>query len=308
MNTIAEMRGQETARRMIQVYLKSSVLPPLLIFHGPEGTGRLSAAEAFVRQRLCAVGTACGECVSCRKILGNNHPDVIRFPEAKTLIGEMREPDPFTVRWLLQERLRYAPNESAERFVIFPRADLILHEAETALLKTLEEPPEHTRFIFVVRDLMDLKPTVISRGVCVPFQHLPLSVVSDMAQGLPDLPLAGGSLAHVWLMVSDEYRLLRAKVEEALENPMALLEFEKWVESAEFRDMAEKLELPDNDLLELMGTLLLLLGRAKTAAFRDIAEAVFQFKEDLHRDMSGLEPYLLHRLFHRIMTALFPRR
>ena len=181
MHNLRELKGQPIASRMMNAHLEGHP-PPLMVLYGSDGTGKWSAAEAFIQQSMCEVGTGCGACPACRKILRGEHPDFIRFPEDRTYIGETSEPAEFTVRWLLNTRLCYTPFDGDIRFVLFPRADLIQHEAETALLKTLEEPPEHTRFIFLVRSLDDLKQTIVSRGVAIPFRLLPEAVVRELGR------------------------------------------------------------------------------------------------------------------------------
>ena len=165
------IKGQPVAVTLLSNYLEREI-PPLLILHGPDGVGKWSAAEAFIRHRFCQTRQGCGNCTPCRKLQNGSHPDLIAFSEEKIQIGDHENPEEFTVRWLLRTRIRYAPNESDLRFILIPRADLILHEAETALLKTLEEPPEHTKFIFLTPDLSLLKETIVSRGLCIPFQRL----------------------------------------------------------------------------------------------------------------------------------------
>jgi len=301
-----ELQGQPVALKILERYL-TAPLPPLMIFSGPDGSGRCSAAEAFIQQRLCSVGTGCGTCPSCRKILRGEHPDFIRFPEERIKIGEEEEPDPFTVRWLTATRIRYTPFAGDLRFVLFPRGDLIQHEAETALLKTLEEPPDHTRFIFLVRNLDELKPTVASRGVTIPFQRLPFPVVRSIT-GLSDslaLELSGGSLHHIPFLVSDLFRQMNEKIADAFRHPLSLIELEKWLATAERKSFYDSVDfqLSHEEFIDFFGMVLLHHSRQNGQAI-PIQEAIFEFKEDLHREMAGLLPYLAGRLFHKLSRIL----
>ncbi len=283
-------------------------LPPLLILHGPDGTGKASAAEAFVQQRLCAQGTGCGVCANCRKIQNGDHADVIVFPPEKVAIGDEERPEPFTVRWLIRTRIQFSPFDGDERFVVFPRADLILHEAETALLKTLEEPPPHTRFLFVVRSLDVLKPTVVSRAVAVPFFRLPHAELAKMTGITPEeLDLAGGSFEPIGLLQTKFVQEARKRITEGMRHPQALLELETWLRSGEksaFQDLTDPEPFNYDELLDFFGLLLLRLtsGHERAGAIRS---AVLEFKGDLHQEMSGLPPYLISRLFARLGAELF---
>ncbi len=308
MNHLSQLRGQKIASTMLQYYL-TAPLPPLLILHGPDGVGKWSAAEALIRQKMCEVGTGCGTCSACRMLARNDHPDYIRFSEERIAIGEPEDPAPFTVRWLLQTRLCYSPFEASLRFVLIPDASLIQHEAETALLKTLEEPPEHTRFIFLVRSLQELKPTIISRGVTIPFSHLPAAEMQTILGGVsPELlELTGGSLHLYPLLQGELTRALQDKIEEALKHPLSLLELERWILREEKRGFSghTEEEINSHTALDLF-SLLLLQGTRSHDSSLAAAEAIFEFKGDLHRDYPGMTPYFLGRLFHRLMQALFP--
>ena len=201
-----QLKGQSIARSMLDHYL-SKPAPPLLILHGPAGVGKFSAAEWFIQCSLCDIGNGCGQCPSCRLFARQEHPDYILFPEERVLIGDEKQPAPFTVRWLIRTRLMYPPFKGQRRFILMPRADLIQNEAETALLKTLEEPPDHSRFILMVEDLELLKETIISRGVCIPFQLIPASTMADIT-GQSDpyiLDLMGGSLELSNLILDESF-------------------------------------------------------------------------------------------------------
>ena len=302
------MKGQKIALEMLSRYTSEN-LPPLMIFYGPDGTGKWSAAEAFIQQHLCDVGSACGNCPSCRKVMKGEHADYISFPESKTAIGDEEDPDPFTVRWLLQTRICYSPFDGDLRFVLFPRADLILNEAETALLKTLEEPPDHTRFIFIVKDLDDLKQTVISRGVAIPFQRLPEEDLKSITgESSPEvLELLGGSLHLIPFFRSELYTAMKEKVQEALNHPLSLMELERWIlaeEKTHFRDFFPEAEYGTDEIIDIFGMIFLKESSSHTHKYK-LYNAIFNYKRDFHREIPGLQPYLTGRLFHNLMDILF---
>lgn len=310
MKNIRELRGQNIALKMLEAYLKGSV-PPLLIFHGPDGTGKWSAAEAFIQQKLCDVGSGCGNCPSCRKFQRGEHPDFIRFPAARVLIGEQENAETFTIRWLIRTRLIYTPFEGDVRFVLFPAAELIQNEAETALLKTLEEPPAHTRFIFLVRNLNDLKPTIVSRGVCIPFGLIPQKIMREMTGNADEtsVELMGGSLHYLPFFSSPLYSILKEKTYEAVKHPLALARLEQWLSTGErkgFTDIDPALEYGYQEILEIFG-LLLLEAADQAPAGLEIRRTVLEFKGELNQDMQGMLPYLTGRLFQKLKEAIFKK-
>ena len=112
----------------------------------------------------------------------NEHPDCYEFPDANIAIGEDgSSSEKGTIRHLLNHFIPYAPRESHKRFVYFKNASKIGDQAESALLKVLEEPPSHTHFILCSHSPYDLKETIRSRCLEVPFiePHRPEKVPTD---------------------------------------------------------------------------------------------------------------------------------
>ena len=142
-----------------------------------------------------------------------------------------KNPEPFSVRWLLRTRLPYSPLEGSLRFVLFPEAENIQGEAETALLKTLEESPRHTRFIMLANKLGNLKDTIVSRGACVPFSFLSNKAISKITgyQDTLELQCLGGSLENAPLLNTKLYPQMKAKITEGLRHPLEWVSLEKWL-------------------------------------------------------------------------------
>ncbi len=300
LENLNKLRGQYIAKRLLDSY-KQIYPPPLFIFHGPSGVGKYSAAEAFIRQKLCAVGNECGSCLSCRNFLRNEHPDYIRFPEAITPIGHQKNPEPFSIRWLLQTRLPYTPFSGPVRFILFPLGETIQHEAETALLKTLEEMPKHTRMIILTKNIRSIKATIISRGICVPFHLLSDKTIHEItACNDPiDLQCLGGSLDNVAFLQNPFYSKVKKKISGALEHPIELLNLEKWL--IQFKEVKSiltetKMRLEYKEILEFFSLVLLISVRSRPF-YRKSAQAILSFKQDLRMDKPNLFPYLISRLF-----------
>ncbi|MEQ8350177.1 MAG: hypothetical protein RH862_01750 [Leptospiraceae bacterium] len=301
-----QLKGQSIARSMLDHYIGHPA-PPLLILHGPAGVGKFSAAEWFIQCALCETGNGCGQCPSCRLFSRQEHPDYILFPEEKILIGDEKQPAPFTVRWLIRTRLMYPPFKAAQRYILIPRADLIQNEAETALLKTLEEPPEHSRFVLLVEDLELLKETIISRGVCIPFHLIPGNTMSEIT-GQSDqfiLDLMGGSLELSSVILDDSFIRLKEKIEDGLGHPMGLHELEIYASlEKNFQDWKTQLDRSYEEILDLIG-LMILKSSERLPDFPAVAEAVFEFKAGLHKRMAGMTHYYLSRFFSRLNRVLF---
>ena len=307
MNNLVELCGQPIAVQMLNSYLKGN-LPPLLILHGPDGTGKWSAAEAFIRQRLCKVGTGCGSCAPCRMLHKNNHPDFIQFPADRISIGDPQKPEEFTIRWLIKTRICYTPFSGQERFILFPAAEHIQHEAETALLKTLEDVPSHTRFIFITYDLGALKETIVSRGVCIPFKPLSIEDLRKFGEVQEEhLDLLGGSLHLIPFFQSELFKELLERISAGINHPLELLRLEQWLLGEEKKSFSNYSVSEIYSTLEMLDIFSLLLIKvcATHQMHREIWKSIFNFKHELHREMSGFSPYLISRLFNDLYIILF---
>ena len=311
MRTIQELQGQPVALRLLNAYLTKK-LPDLIVLHGPDGTGKWSAAEAFIQQQLCTSNNSCGTCVACQKVLSKNHSDIIQFPDDRVLIGNTDNPEMFSIRWLLQKKIRYAPFDADIRFVIFPRADLIQHEAETALLKTLEEGSGHTHFIFITNDLHKLKHTIISRAILIPFKslsHESLKKLTQIPLNQQELDTLGGSLHYLPLLKSELQNILKEKIEESLRHPLSLLELEKWFLSSkpEITEILQESQYNEMDFVDYFGLQLIILTRDHPN-HNQIAQAVLEFKKGTNRMMPGLLPYLSGKLFSLLNECFYSNK
>lgn len=304
--SIHEIQGQEHALKYITKYIQTpEKIPHLLIFHGPDGVGKWSLAERFSFHLLCENNTGCGFCSSCKSFLNNSHPDYILFPmDTKIAIGEEREPSEFTIRWLITKRINYAPHLSRFRIILFPDASLINNEAETALLKSLEEAPQHTKFIFIVNNLTKLKQTIISRGICIPFYYLNKDVIKEISikKGLYFDEFFGGSL-NPYDIPREVIRITKEKVESHIHDSIALLQLENWIKLYKDSHPEWKEDFHYTKFLDLMSTLLVYCYSKKDLENRTIIlNSIFDFKRKLTKNIANLEPYLLSELFFNLCS------
>ncbi|MCX7997474.1 MAG: hypothetical protein N3A69_00795 [Leptospiraceae bacterium] len=307
--SIEEIQGQEIALRYAKVYAeRPAEIPHLLIFHGPRGTGKFSLAERLAYRLLCLEQTGCGVCESCKFFFKNMHPDYVLFPEGKLInIGNEDDPPEFTVRWLLFKILPYKPHTSKLRIITLPDASLLGQEAETALLKTLEEPPYHTKFFLIVDDLKKLKQTIISRGVCIPFQYLPIPVAQNLskAQDIYYKPFYGGSL-NPTDVPPDVTELIIKEVEKGFQSPVSLLELENFVHTYKEHHPEWKEDFQYSEFLEMFALVTIDFLSKKEKYL--LIEKVFEFIRFLHiREVPGLDNFLISQLFHFINQIYFNR-
>ncbi|MEJ6012955.1 DNA polymerase III subunit gamma and tau [Corynebacterium sp. H127] len=167
--SFAEVVGQEQVTRPLSVALDSGRINHAYLFSGPRGCGKTSSARILARSLNCVEGptsTPCGVCPSCVSLApgGPGNLDVTELDAAShNGVEDMRE---------LRDRAFYAPAESRYRVFIIDEAHMITKEGSNALLKIVEEPPEHLIFIFATTEPEKVIGTIRSRTHHYPFRLL----------------------------------------------------------------------------------------------------------------------------------------
>lgn len=170
MSDFDQMQYQAEILSELTHIIQAKKIPNALLFFGNENTGRKKAAFFFAKGCNCfkGAGLACNNCKSCRKIDAKSHPDILSVDheQGKKIISisQIRE---------LGLAISSRPNEAKFRMVLILNADLMNIQAQNALLKMLEEPPEKTFFILVANKISFLLPTISSR--CRKLRFKPLT-------------------------------------------------------------------------------------------------------------------------------------
>jgi DNA polymerase-3 subunit delta' len=150
------------------------------LISGPQGSGKHTLARLLAAAILCKDAHApCGKCNVCRKVMENNHPDLITVddPEHKTVAVKL-------VRQA-REDMYILPNESDHKIYLFPQELGV--EGQNALLKILEEPPKYGVFILLSTNAEQLLPTVRSRCTELALSALPEAILTrELAKDFPD--------------------------------------------------------------------------------------------------------------------------
>ena len=166
-SSLEEITGQKNIVKIIKNSLKSNKVSHAYLFSGPRGTGKTTMAKVLSKVVNCLEpvdGVACGKCQNCLSILNNSTSDIIEIDAASNNgVDEIRE---------IRNKINLVPSELKYKVYIIDEVHMLSLGAFNALLKTLEEPPQHIIFILATTDLHKVPVTIISRCQCFDFKRL----------------------------------------------------------------------------------------------------------------------------------------
>ena len=170
--TFEDLVGQEHISELLTKAIQNNRIAHAYLFCGPRGVGKTSCARILAKSLNCAKGPTlkpCGECPACREITTSTSFDVLEIDGASNRgIDEIRS---------LRENVKFAPSYGLYKIYIVDDVHMLTTEAFNALLKTLEEPPDHVKFIFATTAPNKVPATIISRCQRFDFKRIPLKTI-----------------------------------------------------------------------------------------------------------------------------------
>jgi DNA polymerase-3 subunit gamma/tau len=175
--TFDDLVGQAHVSRTLKNAVAQNRLAHAYLFVGPRGIGKTSTARILAKALNCVKGptvTPDGTCDNCREIAAGNSLDVLEIDGASNNgVEQVRE---------LRDNVRYAPSKSRYKIYIIDEVHMLTAAAFNALLKTLEEPPPHVKFIFATTEPQKVLATIVSRCQRFDLHRIPAKLIADHLQ------------------------------------------------------------------------------------------------------------------------------
>jgi DNA polymerase III subunit gamma/tau len=175
--TFDDLVGQTHVSRTLKNAVAQNRLAHAYLFVGPRGVGKTSTARILAKSLNCINGptiTPCGVCDNCREIAGGNSLDVIEIDGASNnSVEDVRQ---------LRENVRYAPAKGRYKIYLIDEVHMLSSAAFNALLKTLEEPPAHVKFIFATTEPQKVLATILSRCQRFDLHRIPANLIAQHLQ------------------------------------------------------------------------------------------------------------------------------
>lgn len=174
--SFGDVIGQDVAVRIFQNALKQDTLSHAILLTGIRGVGKTTSARLLAKSLCCLApidhSDPCGVCASCLAFDQDQHTDIVEMDAAShTGVDDVRE---------IIEGVAYVPTFGRYRVYIIDEVHMLSKNAFNALLKTLEEPPAHAKFIFATTEIEKVPDTIVSR--CLQIQLRPMSVETILTQ------------------------------------------------------------------------------------------------------------------------------
>src|SRR6202161_696014 len=170
----AEMVGQEHVLRALSNALDTGKVHHAFLFTGTRGVGKTTVARILAKSLNCETGVSsnpCGVCAACREIDEGRFVDLIEVDAAsRTKVDDTRE---------LLDNVQYAPTRGRYKVYLIDEVHMLSGHSFNALLKTLEEPPPHVKFLLATTDPQKLPVTVLSRCLQFSLKRLSVALISS---------------------------------------------------------------------------------------------------------------------------------
>lgn len=305
MQGFRDVAGHEDIISHLQNAVKMNKVSHAYIFGGEHGSGKKLLASLFAMTLQCEAGgiEPCMQCVSCRKALSKNHPDIINITHEKPNSIGIEE-----IRKQLIDDVAIRPYESRYKIYIVNDAQKMTLQAQNALLKTIEEPPAYAVILLLADNPDSLLPTISSRCVTLNLKPVSDNLVKSYLmermhipdyQAEVDAAFAQGNIGRAQkLASSEEYR-------EVMENSLRLVRYAQKMELYELVDAVKKMTADKDNIQDYLNIFSMWFRDVLLfKATREVDSLVFRQEINEIRERAQRSSYEgLERIIDAIHTA-----
>ena len=255
MGTFKDVVGHKDIINYIRNAVREDKVSHAYILNGERGAGKKMLADLFAATLLCEKGgpDPCNECHSCRQAESGNHPDIIKVTHEKPNSISVDD-----IREQVNNTIMIKPYQGPYKVYIIPQADMMTPQAQNALLKTIEEPPEYAVIMLLTENADTLLPTINSMCVMLKLRNIKDTLIKKYLMETMQVPdykadmctaFAQGNMGRaIMLANSEHFNEIRDEAVQLLKyiNEMELSE----IVQAVSRITAYKLEI--NDYLDII--------------------------------------------------------
>ena len=277
-----ELVGQEHVQRALINGLDEDRLHHAYLFTGTRGVGKTTIARIFAKSLNCEIGVTskpCGECAACREIAEGRFVDLIEVDAAsRTGVDDTRE---------LLENVQYAPSRGRYKVYLIDEVHMFSKSSFNALLKTLEEPPPHVKFLLATTDPQKLPVTVLSRCLQFNLKQLPISLIVSHLQHILDAEKVEYELVAL--------QLLAEGADGSMRDGLSLLDQSLAFGAGAIREQEVRDMLGTVARDRVLKILKAMLDRDASAVMQEVA-ALAEFTPDYERVLAELLSLLHHMM------------
>ena len=277
-----ELVGQEHVQRALVNGLDKDRLHHAYLFTGTRGVGKTTIARIFAKSLNCETGITskpCGECTACREISEGRFVDLIEVDAAsRTGVDDTRE---------LLENVQYAPSRGRYKVYLIDEVHMFSKHSFNALLKTLEEPPPHVKFLLATTDPQKLPVTILSRCLQFNLKRLPINLIASHLQHILD--------AEQMTYDAIALQLLAEGADGSMRDGLSLLDQALAFGGGAIREQEVRDMLGTVSRDRVLNIVRALLNRDASAAMQEVA-ALAEFTPDYETVLAELLSVLHHMM------------